>query len=460
MLHKSPARDTEAWPITIAWLVIGFLCYTFPWQAFAALPSSQGGEPVLRIQGSNTIGAHLLPELIKGLLVSEGYQNVSSQPGKVENEQRLIGRNAEGREAIVDLAAHGSSTGFTALKENTADLAAASRPIKDAEAAGLSASGNLRSAKAEQVIGIDGLAIIVNPANPLDELTTDTLSRIFSGEVKTWEEIGGHGGAIHLYARDDNSGTFDTFKELVLASHGKALAATAQRFESSDQLSSQVSGDPQGIGFVGLSSIQKAKALSIADGDSQAMPPSTTLIATEDYPLSRRLFLYMKPEESNRWARALLQFAQGDQGQALVSASGFVGQRVQAVKMTPRASMPEAYQALARDAQRLSVNFRFREGSATLDNKAQRDIDRLLAYLQQSDKMNKQTVLVGFGDPKQDPARAELLSKLRAMAVRRELAKEGVMFREISGMGDALPVAANSDDDGRVKNRRVEVWVY
>ncbi len=190
------------------------------------------------------------------------------------------------------------------------------------------------------------------------------------------------------------------------------------------------------------------------------MPPSTTLIATEDYPLSRRLFLYMKPEEPNRWARALLQFAQGDKGQALVSASGFVGQRVQAVKMAPRASMPENYQALARDAERLSVNFRFREGSATLDNKAQRDIDRLLAYLQQAGKMNKQAVLVGFGDPKQDPARAELLSKLRAMAVRRELAKEGVMFREISGMGDALPVAANSDNDGRVRNRRVEVWVY
>ncbi|WP_371228274.1 substrate-binding domain-containing protein [Pseudomonas sp. QE6] len=460
MSYKPSASDAQAWPVTIAWLIIGFICYAFPWQAFAALPSSHAGEPVLRVQGSNTIGAHLLPELVKGLLQSEGYADVSVQPGKAENELRVIGRSADGKEAIVDLAAHGSSTGFVALKDNSAELAAASRPIKDAEAAGLSASGNLRSAKAEHVIGIDGLAIIVNPANALDELTTDNLARIFSGEVKTWEELGGRGGAIHLYARDDNSGTFDTFKELVLAGHGKTLANGTQRFESSDQLSQQVSADPQGIGFVGLSSIRKAKTLRIADGDSQAMPPSTTLIATEDYPLSRRLFLYMKPEESNRWAHALLQFAQGDQGQALVSASGFVGQRVQAVKMTPRAGMPQAYQSLARDAQRLSVNFRFREGSATLDNKAQRDVERLLAYLQQNGKMNKQTVLVGFGDPKQDPARAELLSKLRAMAVRRELAKDGVMFREISGMGDALPVAANNDDDGRIKNRRVEVWVY
>ena len=59
-----------------------------------------------------------------------------------------------------------------------------------------------------------------------------------------------------------------------------------------------------------------------------------------------------------------------------------------------------------------------------------------------------------------DPARAELLSKLRAMAVRRELARHGVIFREISGLGDELPVAANDADEGRIKNRRVEVWVY
>lgn len=69
-------------------------------------------------------------------------------------------------------------------------------------------------------------------------------------------------------------------------------------------------------------------------------------------------------------------------------------------------------------------------------------------------------VLVGFGDTKADTARAELLSKLRAMAVRRELNKGGVIFRDIIGLGDELPVAANSGDDGRIKNRRVEVWVY
>src|SRR5690606_17066269 len=129
------------------------------------------------------------------------------------------------------------------------------------------------------------------------------LARVFAGEVKTWEELGGRGGAIHLYARDDNSGTWDTFKELVLASQGKSLAAGAQRFESSTRLSDAVSQDPQGIGFIGLPYIRQARPLAISAGDSQPMLPSTELVATEDYPLSRRLFLYMKPGEGNPWAQ-------------------------------------------------------------------------------------------------------------------------------------------------------------
>ncbi|KAF1072481.1 MAG: 8-amino-7-oxononanoate synthase [Pseudomonas citronellolis] len=310
-MHPEPRnRDTETWPITLAWLIIGFACYALPWHVLAAeLPASQGAQPVLQVQGSNTIGAHLLPELVQGLMLEQGYKNVHVTPTSVENEQLVSGQRGDGKTAVVAVAAHGSSTGFVALKAGTAEIAAASRAIKDSEAQGLSAFGNLRSAKAEQVIGIDGLAIIVNPANPLSELSTDQLARVFSGEAKTWEDVGGHGGAIHLYARDDNSGTFDTFKELVLVSHGKALVSGTPRFESSDELSAAVSRDVQGIGFVGLSSVLKAKALSISDGESRAMQPSTALVATEDYPLSRRLYLYIKPAESNPWAQALVQFA-------------------------------------------------------------------------------------------------------------------------------------------------------
>ena len=437
-----------------------FLCFAISLPAVATpLPIPDQG-PALRIQGSNTIGAALGPALVKGLMEHQGLQGVHSEPGAGANEQRVVGKTRQGKTVTVEVAAHGSSTGFAALKNARADLAASSRPIKDSELVDLEPLGDLKSPDAEQVIAIDGLAIILNPRNPLNTLNTEQLAQIFNGEVSTWEALGGIGGAIHLYARDDQSGTYDTFKELVLSRRGKPLAGTAQRFESSEALSDAVSHDPQGIGFIGLPSVRQAKAVAIVDGDSQPMLPLTSLIATEDYPLSRRLFFYLPPSSRNPWAKALVDFSQGSKGQAIVAANGFIAQQVQAIGVTPRPSMPDDYQAIARDAQRLTVNFRFEEGSASLDNKARQDLQRVVAYIRSHGKLDKRVTLVGFGDAKDDPQRAALLSKLRAMAVRRELVKSGVVLRDIRGFGAQMPVAANTADEGRIKNRRVEVWVY
>lgn len=425
----------------------------------AALPVPDQG-PALRIQGSNTIGAALGPALVKGLMEHQGLQAVHAEPGEGANEQRVIGKTRQGKSVIIEVAAHGSSTGFSALKNASADLAASSRPIKDSELVDLEPLGDLKSPEAEQVIAIDGLAIILHPQNPLTTLNTAQLAQVFNGEVSTWEALGGTGGAIHLYARDDQSGTYDTFKELVLRLRGKPLAASAQRFESSEGLSDAVSHDPHGIGFIGLPYVRQAKAVAIVDGDSQPMPALTSLIATEDYPLSRRLYFYWPPANRNPWAKALVDFTQSSKGQAIVAANGFIAQQVQAIGVAPRDSMPESYQAIARDAQRLTVNFRFEEGSASLDNKARQDLQRVVAYIRSHGKLDRHVTLVGFGDAKNDPQRAALLSKLRAMAVRRELVKSGVVLRDIRGFGAQMPVAANTADEGRIKNRRVEVWVY
>lgn len=414
----------------------------------------------LRIQGSNTIGANLGPALVSAMLAEQGLHDIHSVPVIPPNEHSIVGTTAQGQQIRVDVAAHGSGTGFTALAAGLADLVASSRPIKDRELVDLEPLGDLKSPGAEQVIAIDGLAIILHPHNPLNQLNTEQLAQIFSGQISRWEQLGGTGGAIHLYARDDQSGTWETFKELVLNRNGQPLSRTAQRFESSEQLSDAVSHDPQAIGFIGLPYIREAKAVAIVDGASQPMLPLTSLIASEDYPLSRRLFLYLPPATNNPWAKALVAFTQSPQGQAIVGQNGFVAQSVQADNVMPGAHMPEQYQALTREAQRLSVNFRFEEGSASLDNKARQDLLRVVDYLSAHGKLDKQVTLVGFGDAKDDSQRAQLLSRLRAMAVRRELVKSGVVLREIRGYGAQMPVAANTEDEGRLKNRRVEVWVY
>lgn len=427
--------------------------------ATASLPSSTRDDPVLRIHGSNTIDAQLGPALVEGLMRKQGLRAVRTEPGPSVNELRVVGTSADGKPLKVEIAAHGSGTGFSALKARTADIAASSRPIKEKEIQDLAEIGNLKSPGAEQVIAIDGVAVILHPGNPIRELTTEQLARVFAGEIRNWQALGGKDGEIHLYVRDEQSGTFETFKELVLLKYGKTLAAGAKRFESSEQLSDEVSGDRNGIGFIGLPYVRHAKAVAVADGESRPMLPTVSLIATEDYPLSRRLYLYLPIEARQPWATALVDFAQSAEGQAIVAQNGFVAQTVQTIKVQATAQMPSEYQTLTREAERLSVNFRFAQGSAKLDNKALLDVQRVADYLKQHGKLDRRVTLVGFGDAKSDPQRAQLLSRLRGMAVRRELMKSNITLREVVGFGDEMPVAANDLDDGRIKNRRVEVWV-
>lgn len=460
MLRNLSTTENDTWGRTSGLLILGFLCYALPWRVFAALPLPLEGQPVLQIQGSNTIGARLGPALVKGLLEEQGFHDVQIEPGRIANEQRVSGINAAQQSVFIEVAAHGSGTAFVALKDASAQLGASSRPIKVAEAQSLAGLGDFNSAAAEHIIAIDGLAVILNQKNDLTSLSTSQIAQVFSGEIKTWEELGGSGGPIHLYARDDNSGTFDTFKELVLTANGKTLASSSQRFESSEQLSDAVSHDPQGIGFIGLPYIRQAKALAVSDGQSLPMLPSTALVATEDYPLSRRLFFYNPPSASNPWAQALVQFAHSDKGQAIVAKVGFVPQTVSAVRVNASSSMPPIYRELAHQAQRLTVNFRFQQGSANLDNKALRDAERVLEYLNKQQKTQHKVVLVGFGDPKVDAAHALILSKWRGQVVRRELSQGSVIIDKVIGFGAELPVANNQGDDGRIKNRRVEVWVY
>lgn len=428
--------------------------------AAAAQTPADDTTTVLRLQGSNTINAQLGPALIEGLMRQQGLQQIKTQAGVLANEQRISGQDTEGKSWQALVTAHGSSTGFRALENSLTDIAASSRPIKSQEQQALATRGDMRSAQAEHVIGIDGVAVIVHPDNPLRHLDTQTLARIFSGEINNWQTIGGRPGPIIVFARDDQSGTWETFRDLVLAPHARALSAQARRLESSEQLSDEVSRTPNAIGFIGLPWVRRARALAIADGDSRPLLPTTESIATEDYPLARRLYLYLPPQLQNPWAQALVRFAQSREGQTIVAASGFVAQQIQTIQTRPGKKMSSEYQALSHQAQRLSVNFRFDQGSARLDNKALFDVQRLVDYLKEHEKLDRQVILVGFGDTKDDPQRALLLSRLRAMAVRRELLRHDVILRDILGQGEGMPVADDDTPQGRIRNRRVEVWVY
>lgn len=429
----------------------------FLWFGYAAAQT-----PHLTINGSNTIGAELGPALVEGMLRDDGAKNIRVQLDPSTNEHRISAVDANGKPVYIHLNAHGSSTGFKALLDGSGQIAASSRTIRPSEVASLIPQGSILSKDTEQIIALDALAVIVHPDNPITELSTTDIAQLFSGEITDWKQLGGNPGKVRLHARDNNSGTWETFSELVLNPFNATLHSSAQRYESSTELSAAVSSDPNAIGFIGLPYVLEAKAVAVSAGGAQAMLPDNALVATEDYPLSRRLYMYLKPNETNALAHKLIRFTQTEAGQKIVEQKGFISQNIQAMDVTPDDSMPDEYLKLSQEAKRLSVNFRFQAGSATLDNKAYQDVERVLNYLRTHDKTNRKLVLVGFGDSRHDSTaeRAELLSKLRAMAVLRQLHNHEVLLKDMIGLGNVMPVASTQIDGGRVKNQRVELWVY
>mgnify|MGYP000172384575 CR=1 FL=1 len=409
------------------------------------------------MHGSNTLGESLTPNLAKRYLHEKGVKNLRIQSLPNNNEKVVKGDwLPQGKTIQIHIAAHGSSTGFKGLMDGDASIWASSRPVKDREVQQLQGSVNLRGSHSEHVVAIDGLAIVVHPQNPINQLNKKQLARIFSGDAKSWSEFGGKDQAIHLYARDDKSGTWDSFKNMVL-DKTSPLSKDAKRYESSESLVADVVSDPSAIGFIGLAFVGSSKLLAISDGQA-AFKPSLLTVATEDYALSRRLFLYTKGESDNKYVREFIAFSQGLHGQKIVEKQGFISQNVAAMNTVLAKDLPAEYLSLVQGNQRLSVNFRFQAGSAKLDNKARKDIQRLVYFMQQQDKP-KEIMLIGFGDRRKNAQRSKLLSKLRAMAVRRELARLGVYAKLSTGYGEFNPLASYQSRTGKIKNRRVEVWL-
>jgi phosphate transport system substrate-binding protein len=444
---------------TVLILLVGFAGF-FLWGRLHSANAVSKNLPktILRLAGSNTIGDTLGPALAEAFLKERGATDVRILPGANSQEKIVQGLlPGDSRASAITIAAHGSATAFATLAGNGCEIGMASRKIKADEAAKLTALGDMTSAGNEHILGLDGIAVIVKPTNPADHLSKDQIMKIFTGEITDWSQLGSSHGTIKIYARDDNSGTYDTFKSLVLA--GKPLAPGAQRIEDSKALSDAVAADPNGIGFIGLPYIQSAKPIAVSEKGTQSLLPTRLTVGTEDYLLSRRLYLYTPATPSNTYTRQFIEFALSKQGQDVVAASGFVAQNVAQVAQTVSEDAPEEYKQLTQEANRLSLDFRFQSGQTVLDNKAKVDLDRVVSLIADLKVTGDKIMLFGFSDSIGSPAANQALSLSRAKAVESEFAERGLTPTIVRGFGAGLPVASNGSDDRQARNRRVEIWI-
>ena len=223
----------------------------------------------------------------------------------------------------------GSGAGIAALIDSTTDLCQSSRLIKSSEVDQARAKG---VEPYEIVVASDGLAVVVNPANPISEITIEQLSAIYSGKVTNWKDVGGTDAPIVALARDTNSGTHVFFKEHVVQMAGLPTSdATLEYGASVLLLPSTEAGvietaqNANAIFYPGLGYVtDEVKLLGIKKTNSDpAIKPSIETVLDGTYPIARPLLYYTNGEPTGL-IKAYIEFCLSDEGQAMVAESGYV----------------------------------------------------------------------------------------------------------------------------------------
>lgn len=414
-------------------------------------------EILFTMKGSNTIGEKLAPALAQKYLEQQGA--TSTDIIKTHTvEKTVIGFMSDGAVQAIDIKAHGSSTGFQALTEQSTDIAMASRRVKQKERQALMETyGDLRAMENEYTIAVDGLAVIVHPDVNIKQLDTQQLALIFSGEINNWRQLGGANQPISVFARDDKSGTYDTFKSLVLKRHDVKLSEFAKRYESSGELSEQVSSTAGAIGFVALPYVNQAKAIAVSEaGVALSFEPNKFTVSTEDYVLSRRLYLYYPSNNTNTHAKRFMEFVLKNTAQTVVENNNLISLKVNDATVRFNRNYPPRYLNMIRESKRLSITFHF-DANLELDNKGKRDIERLISYIK--NRRLKDLFVFGFSAESDDKASDKTLSEQLADNISQRLKAQGIKPFYTQGYGSRGAIASNETANGKAKNQRVEIWV-
>jgi len=229
-------------------------------------------------------------------------------------------------EVRISVTGGGSGTGIAALINASVDIANASRKIKPEEQAQAEANGVL---PVEFVIARDAIAIIVNHENPVDHLSIDQISDIYSGAVNNWRQVGGEDRPIVRLSRETNSGTHVYFLEQVLRGGDKndqtLFSTDTLLLPSSEGISAEIRQNPNAIGYDGLGYVtEDLKVIAVSlDATGPFVLPAPETVNSEQYPIARDLYMYTAGEPTGE-IKAYLDWILSSEAQRIVSELGFV----------------------------------------------------------------------------------------------------------------------------------------
>ena len=203
----------------------------------------------------------------------------------------------------------GSGSGITAVSEGRCDIGLSSRTLKDDEKA---------SGLKETILALDGIAIIVNPANPVNDLDIETIGKIYKGEITNWKEVGGNDAEIVLIGREAGSGTRDGFETIT---DTKDACKYRQELTSTGDVITTVANNPDAIGYASLAALKDSvKALTVG-----GVAPTEDTVKDGSYVVQRPFVLVTREgTELSKAAQEFFDYAVSSDAAGIISAAGAV----------------------------------------------------------------------------------------------------------------------------------------
>lgn len=447
----------------------------------AACPSLTPLEVNVRIGGSEDIAEVLMPLMMAGFATSKDAESTATNTANHgEFVVSLVGQQGFGDPLGSYLvSANTSDGGFEGLMNDSLQVALSARPVQPEEAIALASAGagDMSAANQEHIVALDGLLVVVNKDNPVNELAVSDIARIFSGQVTNWAEVGGQNLPIQVVA--GNPDTEAVFNAEVFGSTPPQNAPRVFTADDAIDASNYISANAGAIGYVGFAFRRDQKPLTLISECGISTEPSAFAVKAEEYAFFRRLYFYNRGDLADPMALDLVNYAGSDAANGVITQSGLINLGVERVELGlsgPRAAttirsatnaserrVASDMLALMADHDRLSSTFRFQTGSAILDPRGQADLVRLANYLSNV-PAGTEVTFVGFADSMGAFESNLSLAQSRAVQVRTALeAVAGERLRNVTfnttGFGELSPAACNTSVSGRETNRRVETWI-
>ncbi|WP_264211837.1 phosphate ABC transporter substrate-binding/OmpA family protein [Leisingera thetidis] len=444
-------------------------------------PSLSGFVAEITLAGSSAMSEVLLPALIEGFALRNGYQT-RREPLPEGNFSHVLLRGQKPA-ARFTFAASNTDAGFAALVADEADVAMALREIrpleqKAARAAGL---GDLTGPGRSRVLALDAFVPVVAPSNPVRDISLQQLAGIFSGQITNWQQLDGPDAPISMHMPVSGSGLAQAVEDKLMVPFGAGLSAEIRRHDRSSTLVRRVLIDPFAIGIASYAEKGAARVLTLTGTCGFSLQANRWAVKTEDYPLTVPMFLYLPARRLPKVARDFLAYVRGPAAQAVIRRAGFVDQAPELIPVSRQGSrLANAILAADRNSglselqrlvetlggmRRLTVSFRFEPGSARPDAQSRSNIEQLARALEAGEFDAKVLVFAGFSDGVGPAEGNRQIALKRAGAVREaviraaETADVSRVEIRTEGFGEALPMACDDSEWGRQINRRVEVWV-